>query len=70
MDEKQQKKSTFLIEVKFHQNKTWQGTIHWLEKKKVQHFRSSLEMMKLMEDALTDGNPPLFPLEDIDPVKV
>ena len=58
MDEKEQKKSTFLVEVKFQQNKTWQGTIHWLEEKKSQHFRSSLEMMKLIDDALTDREKP------------
>ena len=45
-------KATFIIQVQFRQNATWQGTIRWADKKKVQRFRSTLEMIKLMDDAL------------------
>ncbi|MDD4808219.1 MAG: hypothetical protein PHU30_06975 [Oscillospiraceae bacterium] len=69
MDCKQHKKSTFLVEVQFQQNSTWQGSIHWLEEKKSQHFRSSLEMMKLMEDALTDGEESDSDIADHEPVQ-
>ena len=46
------KKETFVIEVQYQQNATWQGTIEWLNKKKTRNFRSALEMLKLMEEAL------------------
>jgi len=48
-------KGTFEVSVKFMQNSTWQGEILWVEKSKKQNFRSSLEMLKLMDEALTDG---------------
>ena len=49
------KKCTFEISVKFRQNATWQGTILWIEKNLKQNFRSVLEMLKLMDEALSDG---------------
>ena len=48
-------KCTFEITVKFRQNATWQGQILWAEKNLKQNFRSVLEMLKLMDEALTDG---------------
>jgi hypothetical protein len=45
-------KCTFEISVKFRQNATWQGQIHWLEAKQKQDFRSVLEMLKLIDGAL------------------
>ena len=48
-------KGTFEISVKFMQNSTWQGQIHWVEKNQKQNFRSALEMLKLMDEALNDG---------------
>ena len=48
-------KCTFEISVKFRQNATWQGTILWIEKNLKQNFRSVLEMLKLMDEALADS---------------
>jgi len=45
---------TFEITVEFMRNATWQGKICWLEKNKNQNFRSAFEMLKLMDEALTD----------------
>jgi len=47
-------KGTFEISVKFMQNSTWQGQIHWIEKNQKQNFRSALEMIKLMDEALAE----------------
>lgn len=47
-------KATFVIHVQFRQNATWQGTIQWVDEKKEQHFRSTLEMLKLLDEALAD----------------
>ena len=44
-------KPTFLVTIQFQQNATWQGTITWTEKNLTQRFRSTLEMIKLMDDA-------------------
>ena len=49
-------KGTFEISVKFMQNSTWQGQIHWVEKNQKQNFRSALEMLKLMDEALADSS--------------
>ena len=48
-------KCTFEITVRFRQNATWQGQILWAEKNMKQNFRSVLEMLKLMDEALMDG---------------
>ena len=48
-------KGTFEITVKYTQNSTWQGQIHWIEKNQKQNFRSALEMLKLMDEALVEG---------------
>ncbi len=46
------KKATFTIQIKFTRNATWQGSISWLEEEKTQAFRSELEMLKLMTEAI------------------
>jgi len=43
---------SFLVEIKFRQNNCWQGTIQWLDGKKTCSFRSLLEMLQLMDEAL------------------
>jgi hypothetical protein len=47
--------TTFVVQVQFQRNATWQGTIDWLDARKTQRFRSVLEMIKLMDEALADG---------------
>ncbi len=47
-------KATFIIQVQFRQNASWQGTITWAEKKKTMRYRSTLEMLKLMDEALSE----------------
>lgn len=51
----QGKKATFMVQVQFRQNSTWQGTITWIDEKRTQRFRSTLEMIKLMDNALAEG---------------
>lgn len=45
-------KAKFIVHVQFRQNATWQGTIQWVEKGLTQRFRSTFEMLKLMDEAL------------------
>jgi hypothetical protein len=54
MSEKSEGNAKFIIHVKFRQNSTWQGEIKWVDKDKTQYFRSSLEMVKLIDRALEE----------------
>lgn len=47
-------KATFIVQIRFRRNATWQGTIEWVEKKQCRYFRSELEMLKLMDEAAGD----------------
>ena len=53
--DKSEEKGTFIIQVQYRQNSSWQGKIFWVEKNKTQHFRSALELIKLMDGALSEG---------------
>lgn len=44
--------ATFIIQVQYRQNSTWQGKIVWAEENKTQHFRSALELLKLIDSAI------------------
>ena len=48
-------KCSFNVTVCCMHNATWQGWIHWVEKNQEQAFRSVLEMLKLMDEAITNG---------------
>lgn len=45
-------KGTFTVHIQYRENATWQGEILWVEEKQSSHFRSALEMLKLMDSAL------------------
>lgn len=44
---------TFVVSVKSHHNQNWQGTVSWVEEKKIQPFRSTLELIRLMDSAIS-----------------
>ena len=46
---------TFVIRIMFRRNATWQGTICWKEKRRQISFRSFLEMLLLMQEAVADS---------------
>lgn len=50
------KSNTFIVKIMREQNDTWQGSITWAEKNKTEYFRSALEMIHLMDDAMQDGD--------------
>ena len=52
MEVKPGEKATFIIQVRYRKNASWQGTIQWVETKTQQNFRSTLELIKLMDDAV------------------
>ena len=47
---------TFVIRVQYRQNATWQGQGTWAEGQETRSFRSALELLKLIDNALeTEG---------------
>lgn len=48
-------KTTFIVNVQYRQNATWQGTITWVEENRTQRFRSAFEMLQLMDEAARRG---------------
>ena len=51
-------KATFVLKVFFRQNTSWQGSITWTETGLDQNFRSALELLFLIDDALKHTLPP------------
>ena len=45
--------ATFYIDVLFRQNASWQGSVFWAEQGLESHFRSVLELIRLMDSALS-----------------
>ncbi|OQB24543.1 MAG: hypothetical protein BWY11_01030 [Firmicutes bacterium ADurb.Bin182] len=50
---KNTEKTTFIINVLYRQNASWQGSIHWVNQNQTMNFRSTNELIKLMDSALS-----------------
>jgi hypothetical protein len=48
-------KGTFIVKVDYCQRNTWQGRVIWAEENKILRFRSALELIRLMDEALGEG---------------
>lgn len=48
---------TFTVHVVYRQYNTWQGTITWMKENTSCNFKSVLEMLKLMDNALNGPHP-------------
>lgn len=46
--------ASFRISVLFRQNASWQGSIHWLEQDSASQFRSTLELIQLLDSVLAE----------------
>lgn len=55
--ENTKEKASFVVHVQFRQHATWQGNITWVDKGVTQQFRSVLEMIRLMTEAVESGDP-------------
>lgn len=53
--QEQSETATFVLQIKFRQNKSWQGSVEWLEKKKTLNFRSALELINIIESTREQG---------------
>ncbi len=47
------KKGTFIVKIDNDQKNAWQGTVTWADEEVTEHFRSTLELMKLMDEAIS-----------------
>ena len=50
--EAERKRGTFLVRILYRQNDSWQGEVLWAEQEEKRYFKSALELLKLMGDAL------------------
>ncbi len=48
------KKGTFLVKVNKSESGTWQGNVLWADGNRSEHFRSALELLNLIEEAIND----------------
>lgn len=46
-------RGTFIIRVKSRQHSSWQGLVTWTEEQKTIPFRSALELIKIIDEALS-----------------
>lgn len=44
--------ATFKVQILFRRNATWQGSVMWLETRHEENFRSALELMSIINQAL------------------
>ena len=52
-DVRQGEEATFYLKVLFRQNASWQGTVKWIETGQEESFRSVLELLLLMDSAVS-----------------
>lgn len=45
--------NTFIIRIISEENSTWQGQIEWIDEKQTQNFRSMLELIRLIDTAVS-----------------
>ncbi len=48
-------KNTFIVKLDNRQRDTWQGEIVWADENRSERFRSALELIKLMDEAMNNG---------------
>ena len=46
-------KNTFIVKLDNCQRETWQGEVVWADENRTERFRSALELIKLMDEAMT-----------------
>ena len=52
-EETRRELATFQLRVLFRQNASWQGSLIWVDQRMDAQFRSVLELVRLMDSALT-----------------
>ncbi len=55
LESKNGEEGTFIVQIKYRQNATWQGQVVWAEQNKKVYFRSALELLRLIDGAMNAG---------------
>lgn len=50
--EEDEKKVTFIVDIMYNKNHSWQGKLKCLEEKKERSFRSTLELVRMIDDTV------------------
>jgi hypothetical protein len=58
------KKGTFIVKIEYCQNESWQGQVVWAEENRSERFRSTLELIKLIDEAMSSGQQISFERKD------
>ena len=48
------KKQTYIVEIQDTQYDSWQGSIEWVQGQKKQAFRSTMELLRLIDSVTRD----------------
>ena len=48
------KDRTFIVKVKYNQNHSMQGSVQWVEQGRIVNFRSEMELLSLLSEAVDD----------------
>lgn len=55
LEAKNGEEGTFIVQIKYRQNATWQGQVVWAEQNRKEYFRSALELLRLIDGAMSEG---------------
>lgn len=55
LEAKNGEEGTFIVQIKYRQNATWQGQVVWAEQNRKEYFRSALELLRLIDGAMSAG---------------
>ena len=58
MEQETSERRTFVIHILNQQNATWQGTVTWTDGKRMESFRSALELIRLIDSTLLEQGAP------------
>ena len=50
--ERENNAGTFIVKIMNQQKSTWQGSVTWVEEQRTQNFRSALELIKMLDEAV------------------
>ena len=48
---------SFVVNILYQENATWQGTVTWVDKNESKSFRSALELIRLIDSTMDDTVP-------------
>jgi hypothetical protein len=55
LNDSKDKKGTFIVEIQHQEKGSWQGKVTWAEGGRKEVFRSTLELIKMMDSAVNEA---------------